>query len=222
MCTTNCIAYGVSHLKREEIAGKRVVEVGSYNVNGSLRPILESYGPAKYVGVDIMAGPGVDVVCDAEQLVTTFGERSFDVVVSTEVLEHVRHWRESISNMKRLCVPGGIILITTRSKGFGYHAYPHDYWRYEVDDMKKIFSDFTLEDVRPEPDPNPKAAGVFLRARKPLDYRENDLAPIELYSIIADRRVRDINEKMISAFMRKRKVRKFFGDIARRIKKVVS
>lgn len=191
-------------------------------MNGSLRPILESYHPAKYVGVDIMAGPGVDVVCNAEQLVATFGENSFDVVVSTEMLEHVRHWRQSISNMKCLCVPGGIILITTRSKGFGYHAYPHDYWRYEVDDMKEIFSDFTLEDVRREPDPRPIAAGVFLCARKPLNYRENDLTPIELYSIVADRRVKDVDQETIDAFMRKRKVRKFLGDIVRSAKALVS
>lgn len=216
MCTANCIIYGVMHLSREDVVGKRVVEVGAYNVNGSLRSIFKSYRPAEYIGVDIMAGPGVDVVCDAEQLVATFGEGRFDIVVSTEMLEHVRNWRLSIANMKRLCAPGGLILITTRSKGFGYHAYPHDYWRYEVDDMRKIFSDCTLEDLRPDPE----VPGVFLRARK-LNRPENDLSHIELYSIIADRRVKDVDQAMINAFIRRRQIRKFFGDIVRHAKSLV-
>ena len=45
------------------VKGIRVIELGSRNVNGSVRPLLqEKLKPEFYVGVDAMPGPDVDVV----------------------------------------------------------------------------------------------------------------------------------------------------------------
>ncbi|MEM2900830.1 MAG: methyltransferase domain-containing protein [Thermoplasmata archaeon] len=131
--------FGAKNLSREEIKGKKVIEIGACNVNGSLQPLLKSWEPAEFVGVDIEKGEGVDVICNAENLVDKFGKESYDVVLSMEVLEHVRDWRKVVSNIKNICKNGGIILITTRSYGFGYHAYPYDFWRFELKDMEDIF-----------------------------------------------------------------------------------
>ena len=95
--------------------------------------------PNKYVGVDIENGKFVDFIVPAEKLVEFFGINKFDVVISTEMLEHVRDWRIVINNLKEVLKPGGILYITTVSKGFGYHAYPYDFWRYEIEDIKKYF-----------------------------------------------------------------------------------
>jgi hypothetical protein len=74
----------------QEFDGKRVLEVGSKFVNGSVRPLIERFcSPRDYVGVDIEPGKYVDVVLPAEKLVNCFGPESFDVVISTELLEHV-------------------------------------------------------------------------------------------------------------------------------------
>jgi SAM-dependent methyltransferase len=142
MCNLACIEFGKKYLIAEEIQGKHVVEVGSLDVNGSLRPWILSLCPKSYIGVDICNGPGVDEICRAEELVFHFGDNKFDVLISTELLEHIRHWREAISNMKKILKPGGIILITTRSRGAGYHGFPYDFWRFELSDMEKIFADF--------------------------------------------------------------------------------
>ena len=107
MCHASCITFGAVNLYPEEVKGKRIIEVGSQDVNGSLRPIIESWKPAEYIGVDLVEGSGVDVICDAEEIVERFGRESFDVVISTEVLEHVRDWRKVLSNIKNICRPGG-------------------------------------------------------------------------------------------------------------------
>jgi SAM-dependent methyltransferase len=122
------------------------------------------------------------------RLVDYFGPESFDVVVSTEVVEHVLDWRLVINNMKMMLKRGGIIYLTTRSKGFPYHAYPHDHWRYEPSDMVRIFRDFEI--IRLEADW--EGPGVFLKARKPLDWRPVDLSGIALYSVILGRRTREL------------------------------
>ncbi|MGC9069640.1 MAG: class I SAM-dependent methyltransferase, partial [Thermoprotei archaeon] len=65
--------------------------------------------PKEYIGVDIEPGKFVDVVLPAERLVEHFGPESFDVVISTETLEHVQDWRLVINNMKKVLKRGGYI-----------------------------------------------------------------------------------------------------------------
>lgn len=79
-------------------------------MDGSVRPLIERFrDPEEYIGVDIEGGKFVDIVLPAEKLVKNFGENSFDVVISTETLEHVRDWRTVIKNMKLILKPGGYI-----------------------------------------------------------------------------------------------------------------
>ncbi len=185
MCNMACITFGATAITPEEVRGKRVLEVGALDVNGSLRPVFAGWGPGEYVGIDMVAGHGVDRICSAEQMMAELGPDSFDVVIATEIIEHVDDWRRVIANIKGVCKPGGIILVTTPSKGFPYHAYPHDFWRYGTEDMRQIFADCTIEQL----ETSPRATGVFLKARKPRDFQERSLADVELYSIVARRRV---------------------------------
>ncbi len=146
------------------VRGKRVLEVGSYNVNGSIRDRIGPLGPARYVGVDISEGPGVDMVCSAVELENRFGKNSFDIIVSTEMLEHAADWKLSIVNMKSCLVVGGYMLLTTRSAGFGYHN-PPDHWRFEYSDMARIFADFETINLCKDP----QVPGVFFFGRKISD-----------------------------------------------------
>ena len=169
---------------------KSVIEVGAYNVNGSIQPLLKSFSPKKYIGVDIAKGQGVDVVCRAENLVSHFGKNSFDVVVATELLEHVLDWRGAISNMKRICKPNGIIVLTTRSVGFPYHGYPYDFWRYSAEDIKAIFSDCRIISIESDPE----APGVFAKITRPFDFSERDLRSVTLYNINAGKKTNVLEE----------------------------
>lgn len=187
MCNNDCINWVARVALSSEVTGKDCLESGSRDVNGSVRPIFERLKCASYIGTDIEQGPRVDRICDAVKLVETFGAKSFDIVVSTEMIEHAPHWREVISNFKRLLRPGGTLFITTRSLGFGYHGYPYDYWRYEVSDMEAIFAD--MENVVVQSDPY--EPGVFVKAQRPLKrFKEKDLTDYELYSINELKRIK--------------------------------
>ena len=66
----------------------------------------------------------------------------------------------SVSNLKAVLAPGGLLIITTRSLGYPYHAAPSDWWRFELDDMRAVFADMRIELLKSDP----LMPGVFLAA----------------------------------------------------------
>jgi SAM-dependent methyltransferase len=163
----------------DDIFDKTILEVGSRNINGSCREYINSLNPKSYLGIDIENGEGVDIVMKAEELVKYFGKEQFDIIISTETLEHCKNWKSVISNMKQILKPKGLLVITTRSRGFPKHEYPGDYWRFEVEDFKQIFEDFEILDLMKDP----QIYGVFIKIKKPKNFKEKSLKEMEVYHI---------------------------------------
>lgn len=93
----------------------RVLECGSYEMNGSPRDLFQE---ASYTGLDWRAGPGVDEVC----LVHDYRPaQPFDVVLSMEMLEHDPHWQRSLQAMIGFLAPGGALLLTWAAPGRAEH-----------------------------------------------------------------------------------------------------
>jgi len=179
MCHGSCLKFGATHLTKSLCSGKKILEVGSRDINGSVRSFISEFSPGSYVGVDIVPGKGVDSICSADKLISTFGENFFDIVIATELLEHTYFWKAVVSNIKNVCRPKGYILLTTRSQGFPYHPCPGDYWRFALVNFQNIFSDFNIIDLRKDP----QAKGVFLFAQKPLRYTEVKLPGYTVFKI---------------------------------------
>lgn len=113
-----------------------ILEVGSYNVNGTLRLVLPIT-----LGVDMRAGPDVDQVVDATDLEKVFGPESWDNIACADTFEHIEDWRGALRAMWSVLKPGGRLLLTTVNKQKGLHAYPNDYWRFDLADFEAIFAE---------------------------------------------------------------------------------
>lgn len=104
-------------LNSETIARADLLEIGSFDVNGSIRSALAA---RSYLGIDLVEGPGVDRVARVEALV---GEGSrFDIVVCCEVLEHDQNWDETLISAFSALRPGGLLLVTCASTGRPEHG----------------------------------------------------------------------------------------------------
>ncbi len=99
------------------------------------------------------------------------------------------------------------MIITTRSRGYGYHGSPLDCWRYEVQDMQAILSDFVIEALESDR----LMPGVFLKARKPGAFKENDLANYQLYSMIRGKPTRAVTAFDINLFTIRRTMVNFLS-----------
>ena len=141
------------------LAGHSTLEVGSRNINGSVRDLFAG----AYIGVDMIDGPGVDQVCRADDL--PFTDNSFAVVVCTEMLEHDPYPWLSLPEMARVLRPGGVLILTARGIGFPLHGFPDDYWRFTVSAFNHLFRLAGLEPIRVQEDP--EWPGVLGLAGKP-------------------------------------------------------
>lgn len=95
--------------------GVDVLEVGSLDINGSVRRFFED---CSYIGVDIAEGPCVDLVALGNEL--DFPDESFDVVLSCECFEHNPFWWETFLNMVRMS--RGLVVFTCATEGRQEHG----------------------------------------------------------------------------------------------------
>lgn len=90
-----------------------VLEFGSRNINGTVRDLCPG---ARFVGVDIADGDGVDVVADAgdPELRLPGVNHKFDVVVCAEVFEHAKDKTclGMVSNAHAMLRRGGTFIAT--------------------------------------------------------------------------------------------------------------
>lgn len=89
-------------------AGLAILEIGSRDVNGTVRDLFAS--ASSYLGIDIAGGPGVNLILDAGRI-DELG-LSFDVVISCEMLEHARDPEQVCEAAYNVLKPGGMFVIT--------------------------------------------------------------------------------------------------------------
>jgi SAM-dependent methyltransferase len=107
----------VKSLFPEKFVGQKILEIGSLDINGTVRGLFTS---CDYAGLDVAAGAGVDVVCEGQNYDAP--DSSFDVVLSCEVMEHNPYWVETLENMIRMLKPGGLMVMSCATAGRPEHG----------------------------------------------------------------------------------------------------
>lgn len=83
---------------------------------------------AEYIGVDVGDNPRADFLINPSDKLK-FDDNSFDFVLSSQVLEHVKDVDQYMGECLRVLKPGGILLLSTHGT-WQFHASPYDYNRW--------------------------------------------------------------------------------------------
>jgi SAM-dependent methyltransferase len=100
----------------------------------------------RYSAADLPGNPHANLLLEEDGAVPAPDE-SFDIVMSTQVLEHVPDPGLYLSECFRALRPGGRMLLSTHGT-FVYHPDPDDYWRWTCAGLQKAVRDAGFDVVR--------------------------------------------------------------------------
>lgn len=113
--------------------GGRTLDVGSYDVNGCLRAFFSDY-----TGLDMKAGPNVDIVADACTMSQLFTPHSFDTVICMSVFEHVPNIDVILDEIGKVLKPHGFFYVSVPGFNMPRHNFPSDYYRFTAEAVREF------------------------------------------------------------------------------------
>lgn len=146
----------VSHLGLNTLVGTGL-DLGGRDVNGTVHGLFPE---VKWTVLDIEPHPSVDIVAD----VTTWQpEGEYDIVLSTEAIEHIAAWPRIIQAGHAVLRPGGYMIVTGGSTGRGPHSCTgvvpvppgEHYGNVSPDDLERVARDTGFSDINVEYNPEP-------------------------------------------------------------------
>lgn len=128
----------------EQVIKRSAGSVLDYGCGGSP---YRSMFDGRYTRADIASNPERDVLVDNCGRLAC-GLQEFDLVFSSQVLEHVTDPELYLSECFRVLKRGGTLVVTTHGIFFD-HPCPNDYWRWTADGLAAIVhrQGFAIEKV---------------------------------------------------------------------------
>lgn len=124
--------------------GGRVIDVGCGN-----KPYQAWFGDVvEYVGLDVVHGPKVDVVISPGER-WPLNDEYFDVLLSTQVIEHVDSLEFALTQMGRVIRSGGVMILSFPFL-YNLHGAPHDYRRLTHYGAAKLLPDYEIICLEPQ------------------------------------------------------------------------
>jgi SAM-dependent methyltransferase len=118
----------------EDIGGSELVVL---DVGSTWKPYRRLFAgrATRFYALDIGPPTDMDVVASADCL--PIRRDAADVCLCTQVLEHVEDPARVVAELSRAVRPDGTLLLSTHGV-FHHHPYPHDYWRWTAEGLRKL------------------------------------------------------------------------------------
>lgn len=113
---------------------------------------------------------GVDIVADVHSL--PLKDNAFDILILSEVLEHLHSPEKAISEGRRIIKTGGIVIVTVPFI-FPIHEAPNDFFRFTRFGLLHLFRSFEAVQVRPLWNYNETFSILFQRVFYQVDLNNN-------------------------------------------------
>lgn len=130
--------YAASYFKPEI----KVLEIGPDGWPSAIRELLDN-GNIEWHTLDITDDQRL-TYANAGEYNFPIADGQYDIVVSANVIEHVKKIWRWIPELVRVTKKEGFV-ITVNPVSWNYHAYPVDCWRIYPDGMKALYEDFGLK-----------------------------------------------------------------------------
>ena len=127
---------------------KRVLDVGSGDINGNNRFLFEN---CEYDGNDVILAHNVTIVSKTKDL--PFTDNTFDTIISTECFEHDPEYKESFIKIYNMLKPDGLFCFTCASTDRAEHGtrsiFPQDSYGTigNLSDMADYYKNLTEIDL---------------------------------------------------------------------------
>lgn len=153
---------------------KRVLDIGS---GGSS---YHQFFPHRLT-LDVDPARNPEVVGDAHNLPFLDGE--FEVILCTEVLEHVKNPFKVEEEIWRVLKLGGVLILTTRFV-FPLHDVPNDFWRFTKYGLAHLFSRWEIVELVEEAGTMSTMAVLFQRIVFQTKLRFNKVSKLFLLGFV--------------------------------------
>ena len=164
----------LSKVAKDEV---KVLDVGSYDVNGSYRKLFAD-ARYTYTGLDMEGGPNVEICLANPYDWSSIATDSFDVVISGQAFEHTEFFWITFSEMTRVLRRDGLMCLIAPN-GSPEHRCPVDCYRFYTDGMLALARYACLEPLHVHTNCAPSvydkhwsrlgSEDAILVARKPYD-----------------------------------------------------
>jgi SAM-dependent methyltransferase len=124
--------------------GMRVLEIGPDGSPSTYQKLVNKPGITWHT-IDMFDSPQL-TYRNRDEYCFPIEAASYDLVLSAQVIEHVRKIWKWMAEVSRVCRPGGTI-ITINPVSFRYHEAPIDCWRIYPDGMKALYDEAEIDMV---------------------------------------------------------------------------
>lgn len=122
-----------------EFAGKKMKQFDKVlDAGAGSRPYRKYFSHAKYESTDRSCNSSdkYDFICSLDKIPKP--DNFYDVIINTQVLEHVEYPQEVMNEFYRILKPGGQLFLTA-PQGWGLHEEPYHFFNFTKYGLESLF-----------------------------------------------------------------------------------